>query len=508
MKINKNGFTLLELLLVISIIAVLSSLVVYSLRPAELLVTSNDTKRKVDINSLDNAIQAHSIEKPDEQVLIPEYNPLTEPNPQNNPNYELCSSNATDCTGKVDLRTVLSEYVQNIPEDPSNQDQNGTGYYIAKNAQNGEVNIWTNSGQQTPLISLKTFSSFNVWTQVNTNGFGATGPFTNEDFWTFEVFDSCLYAGIEATITTEGAQVYRSCDGTTWNQVNTNGFGDPAHNGLLDSMKVFNGYLYASTLNFGSGSVGTQIWRTNDGTTWNQVNTSGFGSASNWTTKGLINFDNQLCGGTWNNATGTQFWCTADGTTWVQKNTNGMGNANNRITYYSGIYNGYLYVSLSNTTQGGELWRINDLDTGTWEKVGTNGLGYGANEPVMRGLIEFNGSLYTWVKNGSGGNLEIRKSTDGTSFTTVYTFADTVNKGPSINDSVLVYNNVLYFVTSNSSTGIEVWQTVDGTSWTRVNTDLITSPSHPSGPIKVFNGYMYFGTGNYTLGHRIWRSVI
>ncbi len=55
----KKGFTLLELIIVIGVIAILASIVVLVLNPAEILKQTRDGKRLADMSALKNAISLH-----------------------------------------------------------------------------------------------------------------------------------------------------------------------------------------------------------------------------------------------------------------------------------------------------------------------------------------------------------------------------------------------------------------------------------------------------------------
>ena len=59
MKINKKGFTLVELLIVIGILAVLSTATVLILNPAQILAESRDTQRLNDLGSISSAISLY-----------------------------------------------------------------------------------------------------------------------------------------------------------------------------------------------------------------------------------------------------------------------------------------------------------------------------------------------------------------------------------------------------------------------------------------------------------------
>ena len=126
-----------------------------------------------------------------------------------------------------------------------------------------------------------------VWEQVNSNGFG--DPQTGE-VTALEAFNGYLYAGthnpIDPAPLYDGAQIFRSSDGVTWNPVTQPGFGnahDIAPPAILDFI-VFNNQLYAST---GRGNA-SQIWRTSNGTIWAPMDVTGF-SELRWCTSFRMN---------------------------------------------------------------------------------------------------------------------------------------------------------------------------------------------------------------------------
>jgi hypothetical protein len=98
-----------------------------------------------------------------------------------------------------------------------------------------------------------------VWQQVNTNGFG--DPQTVE----VSALERLVAASMRAPPTfLEGARIFRSQDGLTWDPVTQPGFGEPHDirtHSILD-LVVFNGRLYAST---GRSANAGQIWRSLNG---------------------------------------------------------------------------------------------------------------------------------------------------------------------------------------------------------------------------------------------------
>lgn len=348
----------------------------------------------------------------------------------------------------------------------------------------------------------------NDWVQVNTDGFGREAPFSSEDFFAFETFNGCLYAGIEGNNVTEGAQVYRTCDGTSWTLVNDTGFGDATNNDHVDSMRVFNGWLYVSTGQIDHTYSGTEIWRTRDGTTWIQSNTDGFGSSDNENTKSLTVYNGHLCGGTWNTASGAAVWCTKDGTTWEKKSPDGFnGDPNNKINWDLNVFDGYLYASVQNQVTGGEIWRTNDLKT--WTNVITAGGGYGADNKFIPGPVAFNGAAYIFQKDGLGAGLEVKKSYDGLNFDTTYTFFDATSENPAYSNIsgpfYAVYNGQLYLSLTNTVTGMQVWRSANGTNWSQVNTSGFGDVYNAYAKFIGWKGYLYAGVANFVSGQRILR---
>lgn len=202
------------------------------------------------------------------------------------------------------------------------------------------------------------------WQRVVSNGFGDVA----NGVTSMEVFNGYLYAGTQnwdpVAGGSTGGQVWRTNDGTTWLPVNTDGFGD-ADNYDVGSLAAFGGYLYAGTTNYSAihGSTGGQIWRCAvcSGSDWVRVEGDGLGDAENYSVVSLVVFNGALHAVTRNWATGAEVWRTNDGVAWAQINPDGFGSSNNggpRFDNSVAAYNNRLVVGISNYTNGAEVWQL------------------------------------------------------------------------------------------------------------------------------------------------------
>ena len=199
------------------------------------------------------------------------------------------------------------------------------------------------------------------WTQVISNGFGDT---TNVGVVSFEEFNGSLYAG-----TWGGGEVWRSSDGQSWTQVNADGFGN-TDNYAVGALAAFNGYLYAGTGNWDPStntSQGGQIWLCpatsgcDEPSDWTQVTADGFGNPQNNFLFSLRVFDGRLYAVAYNEQTGLEVWRTADGTHWEQVGFAGFGDSNNDGTYLDNsvtVFNNRLFIGTMNWANGGEVWQM------------------------------------------------------------------------------------------------------------------------------------------------------
>ena len=388
------------------------------------------------------------------------------------------------------------------------------------------------------------------WTQVNDDAFGmgtgADSSYAYEEGFEVLVFDNQLYVGMEAD-NSFGARLWRTKRGVVlprsqadWEEVAADADGNPfgvpdrAQNDHIDSLAAFQGYLYVSTANRGSSTLGTRVFRspTGDPGTWEDAIAAygpGFGDPDNTNFKDMQVFQGWLCGGTqnwdWANRNapdwnpGAQVWCTDDGTTWVQKNANGFGDPANIQVWSGYVYGDALYFGVQNyganpnsrADDVGVLMRTTDLSgTPVWTEV------YRGDPGSYRVDIlgDLDGFLYISVRSPDG--IVILRSATGDPGTWSQVNAPGMNGDPAnfgaVVDSATVYNGALYIGVANFNTGVQVWRTTGElrggplVDWVQVDGGGLGDPNNKYTELIPFHGYLYAWTSNYVTGQQVRRT--
>jgi type IV pilus assembly protein PilA len=146
----KQGFTLLEVLLVVAIIAILAGIVIVALNPGKQLGDSRNSQRKADVNTILSAVYQYSIDNNGNlPTTIPTSDTCTAAA------NEVCKDGSADCTGFIDLGVLVvnQKYLTAIPTDPSGSTTNGAHYNVAKSA-NGRVTVCAPSAEQGAVITV------------------------------------------------------------------------------------------------------------------------------------------------------------------------------------------------------------------------------------------------------------------------------------------------------------------------------------------------------------------
>jgi type IV pilus assembly protein PilA len=140
-KVQTQGFTLLEILLVVGIISILAGIVILAINPTKQLGDTRNAQRRSDVLTILNAVYQFSL---DNSGWLPASTTLQTDTCALGSDQEICQDDGT-CTDLVDLQTELvgddSEYLVSIPRDPSTAEAAGEG--------SGYAIVTTSSGRVT-----------------------------------------------------------------------------------------------------------------------------------------------------------------------------------------------------------------------------------------------------------------------------------------------------------------------------------------------------------------------
>jgi prepilin-type N-terminal cleavage/methylation domain-containing protein len=138
---TSNGFTLLELLLIVAVIAILATVVIVV--SSESIPQARNNTRQTDINAILNSVYQYAI---DNNGTLPASITTTP--------TEICKTGGT-CTGLIDLSvlTTNSKYLVSLPFDPKTATTNGTGYRISKDA-NSRVTVSAPGAELSQTITI------------------------------------------------------------------------------------------------------------------------------------------------------------------------------------------------------------------------------------------------------------------------------------------------------------------------------------------------------------------
>lgn len=120
---TKRGFTLLEILLVVGIIAVLAGIVIIAINPGRQLAIVRNAERTSDIKQISNAVQQYYIDNGHYPTSMP------------TTLMEICDTGTSSpaegyCGDLADLSALVPAYLPAIPKDPQATTTDGTGYTI------------------------------------------------------------------------------------------------------------------------------------------------------------------------------------------------------------------------------------------------------------------------------------------------------------------------------------------------------------------------------------------
>jgi prepilin-type N-terminal cleavage/methylation domain-containing protein len=139
---KEEGFTLIEILVVVALIAILAAVTIIAINPGKNFEAARDTERRAEINEILSAVTQYTSEQGHTIAGLG--------------TVPLCSvAPEAIGTGGVNLGTVLvDEYIVAIPTDPSGGDDADTGYTICQTA-GGRVQIAAPNAEGDDPISVQ-----------------------------------------------------------------------------------------------------------------------------------------------------------------------------------------------------------------------------------------------------------------------------------------------------------------------------------------------------------------
>jgi len=253
-----------------------------------------------------------------------------------------------------------------------------------------------------------------------------------------------------------------------------------------------------------NGASGDELWKT-DGTAAGTVMVKDINSSGGSSISFMTKFNNKMYFSA-DNGSGAELWV-SDGTaigTVLLKDINPKSGISPSYPSLFTEYNGKLYFTASNGTDGFELWVTNGTAAGTTEVKDIYAGSLGA-EPTLYTVA--NNTLFFLAQNAATGN-ELWKS-DGTAAGTVMVkdlYPGTTSSSPRYLTAYTT-KNLLIFGAEEGLYGREPWKSDGTTAGTVQIKDIIsgTKPANPS-QLLTMKGVLYFTAESTASGNELFKS--
>ena len=284
---------------------------------------------------------------------------------------------------------------------------------------------------------------------------------------------------------------------------------EPANTSNVFALNGWKNHLYLGTRNLMSGG---EVFRSEDGTTWESASAPGFGDEFNRDIYGFVDFQNRLYAGTYNGihhdftfskgmrtdpVGGAQVWRSCEGQSGECMIHDGFGDPNNQDTFNFIEYEGALYVGTFNPETGAEIHRSGDGRR--WNQVYKTG---SAKQDYIRAFGIMNGRLYASV--GKLGPVALLETTDGRQWIDV--MAGQIPKYLTDAIRIAVDHDTLVAAMTKwrSNMPLEMWRYRSGI-WDRISPLGFGNPNNClAGGMVVHHGRIVAATWNEVDGTEVW----
>jgi type IV pilus assembly protein PilA len=151
---TQKGFTLIEILLVIALIAILATITIVALNPSRQMSQGKNATRVSNLNTILNAVGQYTL---DNKGQLPDSIPTANDGCSGvNADFAICQTSSTCSTSGVDLRMLTDngKYLVSIPIDPiAIPGDDSTGYNIVK-TDNGRIIVCAPDAELDEIITL------------------------------------------------------------------------------------------------------------------------------------------------------------------------------------------------------------------------------------------------------------------------------------------------------------------------------------------------------------------